>query len=1352
MGTDKSFMDALSENMQVEGAQKNIIDHLNAYGQRLRQENPNASDDELYAKLEEYRNSKEFEHFTHTQFKGGIGVYSGIEDLADAAVGDTRLEKDKDWTDSAAKIVGGALVGGPSGIPAKIVAAAAKRGVTNMLINNPISRTAIKAAELTTPVTIPYTAPNIIANAAVGTALDQGVRYAQGLDTAFNPKEDGAGTSTLVAGAYGFAGAAAFVAAMRGRQTAALAKNLENEATKVVQGSPRLREQVTGGSTSEPTVVSGREQKLNPESVIDESALGGTLERARQNAFDEGSPLLKHTAEARPDINWREAEAVFRQNTGPVLEDAAHQATDVAMHDLSLYVNAVLPQNKAAVEAGMIMSTVKSRYNRVEDALLTKIENYEASGKSLKGNKGYEKAVDDLQRLQNDKDASARLALPDTARSEVNKLAHVYETSKSEDIVRVREAHKKWADLVMHNEVLSNRMDGEYAAHLRRLDPYYTPLKNDPLGGAMGVERVRRIAVRSVKRAQTAPQDVGSALARESPIRQFKAEVPSKQANKKQETRITAAMHPIAAMREYTLDSYRSMAKEVTRAQFVEWLSKTKDGKVSEFVKNGYMQSVPNPRTGKHWTEAANVYGNADLVKLMNDDLHVPVWSGGKMRLYKFGDRELSLALRHDPVKISGLMQNAHTMSDWFKFFTTGAGNPVFAVKGALYNILMGMFLRRGDRAYGTLSYAIHRYLPKPVAHMVRALTGDFDPTVLLTAPYHTLASITEFMAWAGARKIADKLKTIPEFSAFRQTIGEVKFQAMVKRAVSIAAWTENLATLKMMRGGATHGIRSIDPIANVHKSYSMLGEMMPQSMRGAYSFYKGLLDSIYLGGSRPYYTQNHALLVKKWGSVDKIPKNEMTQLMHETRTIGGDMSLVAANETVRNIETILPYMVQAKLGAYNLFRGAFGSDTFYYVIPRLFVGASAIGMSFYWRTYWNEESRKEFWQRRPEYDRYRIIDIPTPQLLWAWSQGENPAYNRNLYYSITLPPDLVGVVAGAAAVMQEMGMFPQDATPRPIRYDIPNLIVNSMTPAMPPLLQALAAQSGMKFDPQSSEARGGNWIRSSGNQFRAGPQAESLTNLGQVSNSTALTMNALFGAMGSHLAASTDILLHAAKFETTPGQRPTLKSQADYIAGLRAATGALVERATAQMPDVPLLWQNQERYRVTTPAWQFVAENNNHIRSIVSTGNDAVGKASQRRQALATGAGGIPEQVLADETLIRVSQEVKAFQTGTGPLGKLRQQAIDLRSENRGIVSNYNLPQDEKQTMLNAKVKQQQDNMQQQHLAIKYLEQAIAGQYGQMLAPYLKGRSVSMATIDAMMRESFGAHAPPPEAAAAQE
>jgi hypothetical protein len=199
------------------------------------------------------------------------------------------------------------------------------------------------------------------------------------------------------------------------------------------------------------------------------------------------------------------------------------------------------------------------------------------------------------------------------------------------------------------------------------------------------------------------------------------------------------------------------------------------------------------------------------------------------------------------------------------------------------------------------------------------------------------------------------------------------------------------------------------------------------------------------------------------------------------------------------------------------------------------------------------------------------------------------------------------------------------------------------------------------------------------------------------------------------------------------------MREQRDFAAGLRAATSTVFERAIKNIPDIPLLWQNKERYSVMTPSWQYVAEQTPHIQAIVGTKDHAVGKEAQIQRKYAAGAGGVPKEALQDLVLIQITQAVAQFQNPTGPLGKLKKEYKGYGAMSSGVRDAYYMSSEDKATRMNNIIQKQQENMEQQHLAIKYMEQRIAAKYGKYLEPLLQGRKVTVATLDQLIREHIG-------------
>jgi hypothetical protein len=235
--------------------------------------------------------------------------------------------------------------------------------------------------------------------------------------------------------------------------------------------------------------------------------------------------------------------------------------------------------------------------------------------------------------------------------------------------------------------------------------------------------------------------------------------------------------------------------------------------------------------------------------------------------------------------------------------------------------------------------------------------------------------------------------------------------------------------------------------------------------------------------------------------------------------------------------------------------------------------------------------------------------------------------------------------------------------------------------------------------------------------------------------------MNALLGAMGSTLAQATDIALNAAKYYDKPDAqgRPVPRPTPDFGAGLREALTTTINRPIQSVPDIPLLWQNKEKYSVSTSAWKFVQQNNNAIRDIVGMKDEATGKTSQQRSQMAQQAGGMGPPSMQDPVLIQISTEVAQWNNPSGELGKLRKQYRDYTSMSRGVSAARNMSWEQKNQRLNMIIKAQQDNMQQQHLSIKNKEAEIAEKYGQFLQPHLDGRQISMQSLSQLMREASG-------------
>ena len=1358
---DTSFGEEWDKQTKVDNAAQNMKDYENQVAAGWKQANPAMTDDELNAGIEQFRKSKQYEDFAMEQLKGTSYLQAKAKDVARKALGDYRTEEQRPWTEGVAGAIGTAMIGGPAGWASKVASGAAKTGgLTNLAVNNPISRGALKTAEVFTPLTMPYTPTNVAINAAAGIAMDQGGRALLGHPSLFTPDKDDSTVTAVAGSGLGVLGAAAIVAATKGRAVDQLKIAHESGLAKAIKESPGYQERIAQPiKPGEASIVAGPEQQLGP--TPDDLPLRTEATRTgRGQVFDEAEPLYG----AIRDIHGREAaaeaEAVFSINTGFTLRDGAERDTHLALRGVNNSIQA-MPRVEADNFIHGLQAQGHMERRAITDAMYTaRIGQLDHQITQLEGRvdsvsnmrRGKLQAEADAQRerlnaLRND-EPDARLALPDIPTSEIERVAKAWREDNRPHMLRAKQEVRAWADAELDRQVVAGKMTQEMRNYLRGRTEYYTPLINDPLKGTTGLQRFWRSVTTSVRK-QVTQESRGTAgtLRSESPIKEMNWEIPPKRdpadmSNRWMETRVTAPLDAVSAMHMYTLNNFHDTAKTKMRNYMIKQLTQKSDGSPSDLVKNGRIQLL-RKEDGTSWVDGNNL-GNPHYSGNIDKGDVVPHWEGGRVQLWKLGDAQIAAALRQDPFILSGLMAKINQSSSWFKFFTTGRGNPAFALTGAGYDLVIGMLTRLNNRAFGPLSHWTYRMSPTLGKAVFSVLP---DPTALPGALYHVVAGFAETLAHYTAHYVANKMAAeTPAFAAMRAVVGQKAYTNMVATAMKIATKTDNFATTQLNRV-AGHGVTSIDNIATVRGAYAMTVEHIPRPVRGAWQFYSDLLNSIYLGPKRMFYTENYALLHKAHGG--NIPEGAMARLINETRTIGGDMAKVPASKSMRDLEMMFPYLTQAKLGAYHLARNMSSKDTMAYMIPRLMLATYGVSMGYYWRHYWNDESRKQLWNM-PESQRWRSLFIPSPTLLMAWARGENPAYDRKLFYVVNLPPDIAGIVAGSTAFMQMMGMIPANVTPRPISKDIPNAIVDSVMPAMPPLLQAALGTFGYKLDPQGSDTRGGNWIRDFNSRFRSGPQAEVASNLGQVTNSQSLIMSALFGAMGSHVATGTDIMLHASKYHSKLGPENTLtpRQTRDFGEGLRAATTEVFNLATQRIPDVPLLWHNKDKYYTSTPSWQYMGDTMTHLQSIKGTMDHATGKQAQIDRMIAANVGGVPKEVVTDAALLEVGQIIKQWQNPTGELGILRKQYQNLQKANQSLARAYNLSQDERKRRTDDLIKQMQSNVQQQMLATKYLEQQLSQQYGPYLASRLHGRGISIASIDQMLRESLGTV---PAAASAQ-
>jgi len=1347
---DTKFLDEFQKDLMVDGATEKIQEHVSGIQQAWQQQNPGVTEEELKYATDEYMKSKQFEDFQRSQMSGTAWLQSKARDTIRRALGDERPESERSWTEGVAEVIGGAVVPGPTGWAGKVGSVAARQGgLTAAVAGSTLGRGTLKTAEVLTPLTMPYTPANVALNAGVGIAINQGTSAALGKPTAFTPTpEDNAGVGTLGVIAGGIVAGAAFVAAVKGRTGAALqaGKQGGQSATDAALQSNRAADLTLANPPQQgaAAITGGDPNTILPRSDVESLSPTTQVRRlARQNVFDQGSMIDQSIQDIHGGGAGRRSEQLRNDMSNAVTNEQSEHLANETLYGLSAIFRNLPEQEQRAAVGGWLNYSMDAQARHIISSLqddvndLTRrIEGPNATARDVEAlTPKLQEAQSKLTRMLRD-DEDVRVGAPDVPMKQKAAVARQWESDPKFAALRaeIKRVNKSNLDEAVASGSLSNKDASEFFAR----NPYFTPLVDDPFHGKTGISRIWAQAVANFRGK---PHKQTFNALHTDPIHKLKDDLFDSTLSGG-ERRVISPMHPLSALHRYTQRLYKNKAQQLGRSQLMKMLTEADaSGAPSALVRDKKIQIYENP----------NKQGQARIAWIEPHELHhkwvqealtkpgvVPVMNGGRMRLWQMADSEWASVLRHDPIGAGAAWSMSQAAMNFFKFWTTGRGNLAFAFKGPLYDTPIMILTTPKDRVFGPLSYRIQKMFPNAGTHVTRYMP---DVTAYGALPHHAIMTFIETQAWRMSRYLATQLSS--EHSAFRaieQVIGKQAYTKMIERALKVAAWSEQTPTAILRRNAGTRTAHSIDNIDTVRDALAMAKEQVPAPLRVAWQFYTDVIDMLYGSNKRQYFTQNYALAHQKYGG--RVPDHVTNRLAAEARNAAGDMTKTPGGASWQKAEQVFPYLTQSKLGAYHLYRHMAGAETFHYMLPKLMLSMSAVTAGIYYMTYWDDEARDYYWNRMPVHERWRAVPIPHPKVLLAHYNGEKIPFNRDLIWNLTLPPDTVPLVAGAVSIAQQLGWIPGDATPRPIAKDLPNFIVDSLTPAMPPLFQAIAAQSGMKLDPQSSETRGGNWIREFGSNFKAGPQAESMSNLGQVTNSQALFLNAVFGAMGSHIALGTDIALHAAKYYGTefgPAGQMQKRESLAFGTGLRMATDSVLSGVVSKIPDIPFMWRAAEKQSVSTPAWQYVKENDQHLRDIKGMHTDESSKTQAIRREAAIRGGGMPPEMLTDVALIKIASDINAYQAPKGDLGILRKQYVDLLSQSRAISAQYNMPTDQKRERLNGIIRQQQDNMVQQQMAIKYAEQKIAELYGQALAPRLNGRAITLGTLNQMMRESLG-------------
>ena len=1361
-GGEGGFSGKMQQEILKPEAKPEIQKHLEEQALKWQQTDPDLTQDEMNELVGQYQKTKKFEDFINSQqthfastaaeWKGGVRRFFG----------DTRAEEERSWANDLGEIGGGALLGGPSGLGTKFAGTALGKAVTSSALNNIATRGTLRVAEALTPLTMPYSTGNVLLNFGVGGAIDTAAKAAQGkasiaTDATVDPKEqalaheDPAGVGTAATLAIATGATAMMVSALRGRMKVDLTQtNLGNvvplrggpgappagmpqqqAATSVVPQPPRGAQGIAAGPD-----IPSEPQPMLP-TIATDTGVTARINNALNDEFSVTRRVLQ--AVAGDDVA-KSMDQLFSDWTGARLIDRSVKEADRLVGNMLEFRKTLTDEARAKLDVWVHHAGLSGKRGQLDLEISEEISNLQGNinrTRNPQRQQQLQAALNErhaeLQRLRNDF-SEHRPWLQDVSAKEADDMRLAFETSTDPQIVAFRDSWKTASRTALDFEVKAGKMDANYANRLHAANPYYVPLRQDPLGGKTGWSRVWAGVKQKVGTiGKTDVEDAGAVNpTQQAPIYAMRDTVPKSAAD----PRVNSALDPLTSLHDYVRQMYIDAGHTYMRNNILGHLL-YRGTTPSPLMQGNHAKVWSHPDVNNVWFSPAQIRSDPAVREAMDSSKYVPRWQGGRMQLVQLGDTDIAAALRQFSPTWSGFMKIVAETSRWAKANTTGVFQPLFAFKNMYMDAAMAT-LRRSNRAFGSLSTAAFKYMPEGAAKVANTIP---DPTALVNLHWYMAKGLLNIGAFHMAPRLSRTLAQVPGINAFAAAIGQVNFQTMVRRMLDATA---NSHMVYLMDRGALHSSSfspgDIGKIQAAVDDFKLGRAIVPDSLRANWQAYTDILNAVHSAPKLMFYSQNYAALMRKYSG--NIPPQEIDKLVHETANIAGDMSRKPGWKGARMADATFPYMQQMRAGTFYMLKNLTqDAPNAAFVWARLFMLTGGVAQGHLMMLNWDEES-KNHWKNMPTWDRYRLVAIPTLKTALAWARGDTVKFSPDKVWMLPLAPDMAPIVAGTVYMLQQMGMIPSDAIPAPsgMAGDVPKVLIDSLTPMMPPLAQAALGVAGAKLDPQGADVRGGNWLRTTGSAFRKGPAAEAATNLGEVTQSGALVMSALLGANGSYMQLSLDTGMHAMKYHPEPNVHGeiTQKTNPDFMRGLGAALSTFTQQVVEPKNDVIPLWQKSEKYYKSTPAWEFAMEARHHIENI-SGMRDEMGKSGVAGRIGTAEAGGMPAPSLQDQTLISIAQEVYAFNRPQGDLGRLKTQYTELAKQQRGFEVQYNKPYAWRREQVNKTVKKMQDNMQQQQLAIMWLEGDIADTYGEVLKPLLQGRDLTVAVLDDVLREARG-------------
>lgn len=1007
----QSYVDAFKENFSNEALPEEGRQHLEGIlttkSEQFTKTNPAATPSELQAYLSDYAKSDEFMKATYDSMSWGLGFGQKAEWAANKIAGVNKRPDELNAAEQGLQIVGQSAVGLTKGLVDDIVGGATKIA-GEKVVNSMVAKIGARVVEAATPLTLPLSGKNVAINAAVGTAVDNGVRYAQNEDTLFSSmaKAETAKAATQVVeqqkpydpntdtpspvettdASLGILGAASLL--FGGRAARAVGEEIATHADDAFIASMRT-------ATKAADTLADQSNRLKP-------TLDGTLvNNTTSDLFDAVQPVtdvakkLGMDAEAVADLD-AVASAGTSVNRSVHLSNAFNYGKLANVEDtvpLKQFVDTIsnAPEQDRALLNDYVAARMRKQDAAIQGNTLTR-DQMAAQDKYTQavasGNRRLIKSAEkDLTEAMQARGAhmndapDARPNMEQWSNADVDNIIKLGEqnTAVKQIADHMQKASNDIANYLHRNGVI----DDAARARWVKDRPLYIPLAQDEHAGMNAFEIGKSKLTNSFNdfmngnKGKDVPQIRGHAT------------------------------------RNVSGDG----AKVNQPRDILDGLQEMYYGAVHEVTINSARRDVVDRIMARGKDRAIRRVGpDVDLKTRPS----VEVLRNGKRERYELADHALARAIDFAPQAAVPIINESRKLA---QSLTTGMYAPWFAPKAFMWDNIVAPILAPKGRSIGMVDTLARRFAQgKSFEGAVNAAADHIiDPTSLLGSvaaiPYQmgikAAGAVGQLVTrdLIGNNAFLDSIaKSSPQGAKLMEAVGTQMAVAFDRSVYNI--YHQNI-------NGHTYGNEAVvNNLSKVTSRLSKAGKVGGTLLKP----YRAAMESIHDATRMSFFYQNYGLLDLKYKG--QIPADEMRKLVRDTKGLTSDLSRTSGKMRIQQAASAIPYSNATIQGTRYMVKSMFSKQNGSKFWARTVSSGLAVYGAYHLLDKW--PGAQEYWnERTPAYQ--RVTGIPFPKLsvlAEAQATGKMPEFSPDKLDIIPMPPELAMIMEPVLTGLRTLGLI----------------------------------------------------------------------------------------------------------------------------------------------------------------------------------------------------------------------------------------------------------------------------------------------------------------------------------------